>query len=111
MIKLAKIGYFLRDYWYIPLFIIGAIILFLVTRKSSDKPPIIAKVKKELDVIQAGADARNIAIEKGTEYAVVATKAEYQAKIQALDVTQKLEMKELENDPIALARYLERVSR
>ena len=103
--------HWLLDYWYVPLIFIAAVAAYFTFRKwRGGKNPLVL-LAEELKIIQSGADARNLQIQVGTEQAVKQIKEKYQAKFQALGATQKAQVLELENDPIALARLLERVSR
>ena len=111
MRQARKVLHLLIDYWYIPALLLGSLVAFWVFRKyRPDKDP-LRVVKDELEVIQAGAEARNMAIQLGTKQATEHVKDKYQAKLAALEAQQQVVVKGMEDDPIALARYLERLSR
>lgn len=110
--QLRRAMWWVVDHWSIPL-IIGAIVLgliFLRWRKPDAKGA-LQRVQDELDIIRAGSDARDVQIQLGTEQTVQHVKDKYAAKTVALDATQALKVKELEDDPVALAKYLERITR
>jgi len=112
MLKLASnAGHWLVDHWKVPLLFLGALVAFLALRKSPPGVDPFWGVKTELGVIQAGTEARNMALQLGTAQAVAHVQDKYQAKLASLEVHQVVQVKELEDDPVALARYLERVSR
>jgi hypothetical protein len=99
------------DHWYIPVLILAAVVGFFAFRRWRPGEDPFKRVKEELGIIQAGTDARNMAIQLGAEQAKAHVKDKYQAKLAALDAQQQTQVKELEDDPVALARYLERLSR
>jgi len=101
----------LLPYWYVPLLFLVSVVAYFTFRKWRGGRGPIDLVVEELAVIKSGTDARNLQIELGTEQAVKQIKDKYQAKLQALDAEQKTKTKELEDDPVALARLLERISR
>lgn len=101
--------YFLKDYWYVPLLIAGAVLLWILWPK---KPrPDFARVQSELEVIRAGAEARKVKAELGAEKAAQAVKEKYRVKEEQLNEEAKQKAADLERDPVALARHLERASR
>lgn len=100
--------YFLKDYWYLPLLVIAAVLVWILWPKGR---PDMTKVNQELEVIRAGAEARKERARVGTEKATQAVKDKYQAKEAALNAEAKAKAAELESDPVALARYLERATR
>ena len=102
----------LVDRWWIPALVIAVVASWYIFRRR--KPNVagaLAEVQTELDIIQAGAEARETEIELGTVQTVQRVKDKYAAKTATLDATQMLKVKELEDDPIALAKYLERLTR
>ena len=106
-----KILYLVKDFWYVPVLFLVAVVAYFTFRKWRGGKNPIDLVTEELKVIRAGTDARNLQIQVGTEQAVKQVKETYQAKWKALEAEQKAKVKDLENDPVALARLLERLSR
>lgn len=112
MVKISKVLHFVGDYWYIPAILIATVVGWLLFRwHKPDAQGALQEVQDELDIIRAGAEVRELQIKVGTEQTLQHVKDKYQAKTIALDATQQLKAKELENDPIALAKYLERITR
>ena len=110
--RILKVWHFLLDHWQLPALIVVIVVSWLLFRwRKPDAKGVAQDVQAELDIIQAGAKAREMEIQLGTEQTVQNVKDKYAAKTVALDATQMLKVKELEDDPIALARYLERVTR
>lgn len=106
-----RILYWLKDYWYIPVFFIAAIgglVLSYILFKRPDTS-ILEKTNLEIKAIQAGAEARQIKAELGAEQAKAVVAGKYMQEMAALDTKQKAQAVELENDPVALAKYLVRV--
>jgi hypothetical protein len=99
----------LRDYWYIPLIIIGLVLLWIVTGTRKGNP--VANVQKELDAIEAGRLAREEKATLGSHTATVRVKKKYQNKLEKLDEKDKRKAETLETDPVALAKFLERTTR
>lgn len=102
----------LKTYWYIPLLLIVAVFgyVWLRGRRVPAYTP-MDRIKKELEAIQAAKEAREMRIQLGTEQALQHVKDKYQAKREALDAKQEAKAKTLEQDPVALAKYLERLTR
>lgn len=106
-----KAFHFLLDHWWLPVLFLGALVALLACRKWRPGKDPFQGVKDELGVIQAGTEARNMAIQLGTDQALSHVKDKYQAKLAALEAQQQVQVKDLEDDPVALAKYLERLSR
>lgn len=102
----------IKDYWYIPLLGLGAIVvcLFLFLKPSMAKN-VLERVRRELAAIQSSRDARDTVIREGHEEALKQVKEKYKAKFEALDAKEKARAIELEHDPVQLAKVLERLSR
>ena len=111
MARLSSAFHWIRDRWWIPFLILVAVLAILAFRKWRPKEDPFQGVKDELRAIQAGTDARNMAIQLGTEQATEHVRDKYQARIAALDAQQQAQVAELEDDPVELAKYLERLSR
>jgi hypothetical protein len=101
----------LMDHWYVCLLFAGTAIAVLTWRRwqKSDDP--FKKVREELDVIHAGSEARDMAIQLGVAQTQEHVREKYQAKLVAMDQQAREQVALLEGDPVALARYLERLSR
>lgn len=100
--------WWLVDHWYIPLFILGVILGIILT---GGKALNFKKVKDELDVIKAGAEARKLKAEAGALAATTEVERLHEDAVARLDEKQAEEAKELRNDPVALSRFLVRASR
>lgn len=96
----------LADYWYIPVLVVGAIILAVVFRQKAA----VQKITKELKAIDAKREARAIQLQLGAEQAKQHVTEKYAAKREALDAKAEAKAKELEDDPVALAKFLARVT-
>ena len=103
----------IKDYWYVPLLVLGVIIGYYTFRRwrGTEGDALLKPVLDTIRVIQAGGQARNEQIQNGVEAATASVKAKYQVQQLALQTEQANQVKELENDPIALAKYLERITR
>ena len=110
---LKKAWVWCQCYWFVPLAIAGVAllaILAIVTRRK-DGPQvgtIIESAGKELEVIEAGAEVRRTKAELGHEQAKQLVEQKYAVQKAQLDADQAKEAKALEDDPIALAKYLVR---
>ena len=106
---------FIRDYWYIPLIALAAVIgaVFLTrTRpgwKKSGKP--FQTLQTELAAIKAQRETREMKLELGAEQARQHVLDKYANKRESLDADAKARIAELENDPEKLAKTLERLTR
>lgn len=112
MKKLLKYGkkafVWLKDYWYIPLLIVGSILLWVIFRKKRVTP--IQQTLTELQAIKAGRAAATAQELAGAELAKRYVEQEYATEIKHLDEKQAEQAKELRDDPVKLARFLVRVS-
>lgn len=97
------------DHWYIPLFVGGVLLLWILT--GGKKAPPASTIKRELDAIRAGAEAREMQLIMGKEAAAKRLQKEHADAVTALNAKQAQRAKELENDPVALSRFLIRVGR
>jgi len=111
--RILKVWYFILDHWQLPVIIIAILIGWLLFRswRKSDTKGLVQAVQDELGIIQAGSATREMQLQLGTEQTLGHIKDKYAAKTMALDAVQQLKVKELENDPVALAKYLERITR
>lgn len=103
----------LKDYWYIPLAILGALVgllFWLATRDKGAHP--MEGVLKELDAIRAKREAREAVLALGEEKARAQVLEKYAAKRQDLDAAGAARIQELENGDLeTLAAALERATR
>lgn len=105
----------LADFWYIPPMVLaaaGGIILMILLRsagREGGNP--FDKVASELKVIEAGREAREDRINQGEAQALEAVEKKYQAKREDLNEKEAAKIKQYEDDPVALARAMERASR
>lgn len=107
-----KVLTWLKDYWYIPLLVLVVIALVVLWIMSGARGPSpLQTLTGELDAIESGRKAREDAIKSGNDVAVKAVKEKYGAKMEALDASDKAKVAELERDPVALAKFLERATR
>ena len=105
--------FFLKDYWFIPVLILVAVVGYFTFRKWRGKAGenILQPVLDKLRVIQAGSQVRDMQIQMGVEKATAAVKDKYKLQTLALENEQAVKVKELENDPVALAKFLESITR
>lgn len=101
----------LREHWYVPLFVVGVLLGFVVSSKTRRKGPPPEQVKAELEVIKAGARAKALEVELGAEKAAAAVEEAYRAETERMDAQEREKAQELRQDPRALARYLARAGR
>ena len=105
----------IADFWYIPLLVLGAvagIIVVLALRGAGrDAGDPFKKVQDELKVIEAGRAAREDRINKGETAALEAVNGKYAKQRETLNEKEAAKIKQYEDDPVALARALERASR
>ena len=105
---MKKVWKFIKAYWYIPVFVIAVILGWVIFRKKGTP---IAQTRAELDAIRAGKQAREWQTKLGAEMAKKQIKAKYREALKALDEKQTIQAKELEDDPVALSKFLVRAGR
>jgi hypothetical protein len=107
-----KALYWMKDFWYIPVFILGAGVLlaFMMWRRESVSK-ILERIKTEFSAIDARRETRDIRIQLGAEQAKQHVIDKYAEKRKNLDEKSEARVKALENDPEALAAALERLTR
>lgn len=108
---MKKVLHFLVDHWYIPLMVLAAIVLALLSgvgRRGFDPS---AWVSKELDAIRAGSEARDQAARDGAEAALAKVREDKADALASLDKAQAEKAERLKDDPVALSRFLVRVGR
>jgi len=110
--KLRSTMWWIVDHAWLPI-LIGVAVLgwFFFRWRKADPKGVLQAVQDEVDIIRAGSAAREMQLQLGTEQTLGYVKDKYAAKTVALDATQQLKVKELEDDPVALAKYLERITR
>lgn len=105
-----KILRWIADYWYVPLLLVGVVLGLLFFWKRGKVPP-LEGLTKELKAIEAKREARDIQLQLGAEQAKQHVAEKYAEKRKTLDDEAEAKAKELEHDPVALALYLERLTR
>ncbi len=100
----------IRDYWWIPVFAIGSILLWAIFNRKPGTTP-LSQTKAELEAIDAKREARSVRLELGAEAAKKHVRDKYQAALEELTVKQAEQAKGLEDDPERLAQLLERATR
>ncbi len=104
-----KVLRFVVDYWYIPLLALGAVLGWVFVKRFTSGPslPPIKQILDEVSAIGAQREAREIELQMGAEQAKQHVRDKYNEKLKRLDAEAKLKVKELEDDPAALAKYLD----
>lgn len=108
MAKLKAAWVWLSRHWYIPLFVLGVVLGWMLSGGRRQKGTPLAQTKRELAAIEAARRAREKELELGTQKAKEWVEASYQAEIHALNMAQKSEAYGLRSDPAKLAAYLVR---
>ncbi len=98
-----------KDYWYVPALAFGVLLGWIFWSKWTNTPtvPPVEKILKEVAAIGAARETREIAQREGNEEAKKHVADKYAEKRKRLDAEGKLKEKELEDDPVALAKYLD----
>jgi Sec-independent protein translocase protein TatA len=100
----------LADYWWIPLLVVGAILVVVFFPKKKGMSA-LQKIANELGAIDAKREAREVKLQLGAEQAKQHVTEKYAERRKQLDDQAEAKAKELEDDPVALAQYLERLTR
>ena len=100
----------LADYWYIPVLVVGALVGAVVLSRKGRHWSALRKIATELNAIGAKREVREVQLQLGAEQAKQHVKEKYAAKREALDAKAEAKAKELEHDPLALAKYLVRAT-
>lgn len=108
---MKKALFWLLDHWYLPLFVVGVVLGWWLTRDSSKKLPPLGQIKTELDAIEAGRKARDLEAQLGAQRAAEEVRRQHDAAIQKLDATQAAKAEELRADPVALSKFLVRAGK
>ena len=111
--QVRKALFWFWDHWTIPLLLLVAIVGYFTFRKWRGNlgDAILKPVMDELRIIQAGSQTREMQIKLGAAAASAAVKEKYRVQTLALETEQAARVEELEDDPVSLAKYLERISR
>lgn len=99
--------HWLKDYWYVPVLVIGLLFLVLWVRGTGWQN-VLDKLKLELAAISAKGEARKAKVELGAEKAKAQVEQKYQTQLINLTAEQKAEAEKLDDDPVALAQFLVR---
>lgn len=98
--------------WYIPLVVLGALVLWLVTRFARAPAPAPRKaVADELDQIRRDESFQRLAAEQGAALANQLVDQEYQATLRELDAKQQSKAERLRGNPGKRLRFLRRLSK
>ena len=108
MTRLQAFWTWIKPRWYIPLFVLGVILGWVLFGKRRERGTPLAQTKVELQAIEAAGQVKNKVAELGAEKAKAWVEANYQAQLTALDTKQKAQAEELKNDPPKLAAFLVR---
>jgi hypothetical protein len=95
----------IKDYWWIPAFILAIVLGWVVFRKRGNP---FVQTRRELDAIDAGRRARELEARLGAEKAREMVEKEHAVALKSLDAEKAAKAKELRNDPVALAKFLVR---
>ena len=100
------------DYWYIPLIAALAAVGWVLVDRLGTRvgSPLLPSVMGEVAAIGAKREAREIELRAGTEAARRHVRDKYRADLERLNAEAALHVKELEDDPAALAAYLDRIA-
>jgi len=96
------------DHWYVPLFVVGVVLGFILSGKLRSRGGPTERTKVELEAIKAKADARKLAADRGHSAAKAEVTARYVRRREQLNEEQRKEAEALREDPQALAAYLVR---
>ncbi len=102
------------DHKWVVFIAIGAVLAIVLSRVlggGSDGPDPMDSVRDEMRVVNATRDARQARIDLGEERALQQVEEKYADKKEQLDEKEQAKIKKYENDPVALARAMERASR
>jgi hypothetical protein len=101
----------LKKYWYVPLFVLAVFLGFMLSRKSRARGTPLVQTLRELDAIKAGAEVEKVKAQLGAEQAKAHVEDKYREEIDALDEKQKERLEKMEEDPMAMARFLVRAGK
>lgn len=95
----------LKDYWYIPFFILAVVLGWVIFRKRSTP---IEQIQAELEAIRAGRKIREMEERDGAVKARIEVLARYAQEKKQMTEAQQAEAERLKDDPVALAKFLVR---
>lgn len=101
----------LADYWYVPLLAVGTAVAWVLWNQFSGEPklPPLDTIEKEVESIKIKRKVREKQLTKGAEEAKRYVRARHAETLRRLDAEQDAKVKELEHDPVALSRYLDKL--
>jgi hypothetical protein len=109
MSALARLGGWLKKYWYIPLLFLASLAAWLLFRRNNETP--FEQTSAELKAIDAEAKAEKMEAVMGHQKAKEYVEEQYREELKQLDEKQTEQAKELRDDPAKLAKFLVRASR
>jgi len=101
----------IADYWFVPLLVLGAVAAMCVLSRKGAHWSATKYIDGELRAIDTKRHVRDMQIQHGADAAKRHVRFVYAEKLQALDSKAEVKVQQLENDPAALAKYLEKLSR
>jgi hypothetical protein len=104
---LNKIMLWLKKYWYIPVFMVGTVLSWMLFKRSG--PPFKQTIA-EVKAIQAEAEAKKLKEILGTQKAKEMVVEKYDRELESLDKKQAEQAQEMSDDPAKLAKFLVRAS-
>ena len=108
---MKKLWIQLRRRWWALLILVGAIASVATALLLRRGPPAPEKVMREIEAIEAGKKAAEMAAVSNHEVAVAALELEHKETLAALDEKQAAKAAKLKRDPELLARYLVRMGK
>lgn len=104
---LKKIWRWIRSYWYIPLFVLGLILGWVIFRKRGG---LVEQAKTEVRAAEAAQNTKEIEAVHGYHGALADVNRRYRRLREKLTVEQEARAEELENEPQKLAKFLVRAA-
>jgi hypothetical protein len=100
------------DYWYIPLVVAAALAAWFWLRpRGRLAEGVVSRVQSELFAIRAAQKTREKILHHHRDAVIAEINAKYRTQIEGLDSRKRVKVQKLERDPVALAKYLERLTR
>jgi hypothetical protein len=109
-VKMKRAFQFLVDHWYIPLFAIGTLLGWWMTRGRKTPPP-LAQLKGELKLIESVREAKELQAKLGAQGAAEEVRRQHVETIQRMDAADATKAAALRDDPVALSRFLVKAGR
>lgn len=107
---MKKALFWIKDHWYVPLFFLGAVLGWWLTRGRKGLPP-LKQIEGELKAIAAGSEARELRAKLGAKDAAEQVRKQHAEAIQKLDAEQVKKAEALKEDPVALSKFLVKAGR